>query len=62
MYEGCSGLTQIDIAHPRATVTNMESNQTSQDLVKAVLEFATQSQIKEGTAFKVTGKGVELVR
>jgi NAD(P)-dependent dehydrogenase (short-subunit alcohol dehydrogenase family) len=40
---------------------DIESNQTPQDVAKAVVEFATQPNSKEGTAFIVTGKGVELV-
>jgi NAD(P)-dependent dehydrogenase (short-subunit alcohol dehydrogenase family) len=40
---------------------DIESNQTPQDVAKAVMEFATQPNSKEGTAFTVTGKGVELV-
>lgn len=39
----------------------MESNQTPQDVVKALVDFATQPRIKEGNVFMVTGKGVELV-
>jgi NAD(P)-dependent dehydrogenase (short-subunit alcohol dehydrogenase family) len=40
---------------------DIESNQTPQDVATAVLEFATQPNSKEGTAFLVTGKGVESV-
>jgi NAD(P)-dependent dehydrogenase (short-subunit alcohol dehydrogenase family) len=40
---------------------DIESNQTPQDVAKAVVEFATQPNSKERTAFIVTGKGVELV-
>jgi NAD(P)-dependent dehydrogenase (short-subunit alcohol dehydrogenase family) len=40
---------------------DMESNQTPQDVANAVVEFATRPNRKEGTAFTVTAKGVELV-
>jgi len=42
-------------------LNDIESNQTPQDVAKALVDFATQPKIKEGNAFMVTSKSVELI-